>query len=553
MKKWMLWLAAVVLIGMAAAVGDYWRETLETRKSGIICKDCNIVMISASSLRRSHMGIYGYNRPTTPVIDEFFKNGLVFTHAFAPSVLTYTNALSMFYSVFPYTHQLMDRSLIGRSKRRLIDQKTFTELLRESGYSTMALVSDEDYNYKFGAGKGFERYLDAAQYRDYDIAFQSKKYNVGTKDLVRPAVEWLSVAHKDRFFLFLQNFDVHCPYNPGPEFRTEFEVSYKGSVNDDECYMNLEPVQPVEKDGRRVLPLESWFAYTDRKRVPAFLEENDVVHLKNMYDAELRQLDANLRPLFAKLHELDLMKKTIVVFLSEHGDYLGENGFFMRASLRAEGNLHNQSLGFPLLIHHPAFQEKKVISQLAQTVDIGPTLLEMVGVKDTRAMSQGQSLVPAIVRNENVNKYAYAASIRTRGQRGRFNLEAIQNHDWKLIAEKRRWSAQGRAKRTVQYKLYNLAQDPNEEKDVIGENREIAEALHEDLRDFLGRFEMGPMEGRDKSGDKAKKSRGMRPDGAKQTRERGRRSGMRPRGMKPEAPPDDESSSDDQSEEEAGE
>ena len=73
------------------------------------CPDCNLIVVSLTGLRKDHLGIYGYNRETSPNIDKFFKNAIIFNEAFVPSPWTLPNIASFFTSLFPYSHKAMKK------------------------------------------------------------------------------------------------------------------------------------------------------------------------------------------------------------------------------------------------------------------------------------------------------------------------------------------------------------------------------------------------------------------------------------------------------------
>ncbi len=90
------------------------------------CKNCNIVIISLTNTRKGHLGIYGYQRATSKNIDGFFNDSIVFGNAYAPASWTLPVSASLYSSLFPYSHGVMDRY---DGSRLSDDVLTLTEIL----------------------------------------------------------------------------------------------------------------------------------------------------------------------------------------------------------------------------------------------------------------------------------------------------------------------------------------------------------------------------------------------------------------------------------------
>jgi arylsulfatase A-like enzyme len=458
-------IAAVLGVALIAAGAVLW---LRRGREGGACAGCNLVVISFSNLRKKHLGLYGYERGTTPNLDRFFKDAVRFDNALAPASLTYTLSLSLFYSLYPDTHGLMRRPDLQMTARRLRGggYQALPQILHDRGYQTAAFVSDEDYAFDYGLGHTFDLYFDRSHYAEHDIVFSPWRYNIGTKHLVDPAIEWLRGRKDQPFFLFLQAYDLHCPYTPDAEMRQRFASGYDGALDESECYMSSGPAEVVEKDGARFFKLQSWFALLERGYREYLLSERDVQHLHDLYDAELAQADMHIGRLLHALEELDLLDDTVVVFLSEHGDYLGENGYFMKAAPDAGGNLHNVNLGFPWLIRHPRWHDAKRFEPLVQTVDVAPTLLDLLGVQHpARSLMEGKSAAASLDSGAAINDYAYAGFVRgLMWPFSMYRLESLQSRDWKIVMEKNLDRADA-----TRYMLYDLAHDPAESRDVAAE------------------------------------------------------------------------------------
>lgn len=110
----------------------------QIKKEDLKCENCNLVVISLTNTRKDHIGIYGYERDTTPNIDRFFQNSLVFENAFAPASWTLPVIASFFSSQFPTTHGVMDRYASANNKLA-DDILTMPEIFKNSGYKNRSI------------------------------------------------------------------------------------------------------------------------------------------------------------------------------------------------------------------------------------------------------------------------------------------------------------------------------------------------------------------------------------------------------------------------------
>lgn len=468
------------------------------------CKNCNIVIISLTNTRKDHLGIYGYQRATSKNIDGFFNDSIVFGNAYAPASWTLPVSASLYTSLFPYSHGVMDRY----DGSRLSDGiATLTEVLAENGYKTAGFTGGGDYNRSFNISQGFDFYLDETNYAEHGIIEEIDPS--ATKDtppaaylsiekLAPLAVKWLKENKGEKKFLLLQGFDTHCPFTPKEPFARLFDPDYKGKVDFSNCLWTFEQTKPVYEKGVRYWNLKT--AYTKEGIKDVKMTDRDVEHMLALYDAEIAQADSYLEDFFKYASEAGLDKDTIFIFMSEHGDLFGEHGRFMRGG-PLRGTFYNPVLNFPLLIKLPWIKGRVRMDSLSQTVDLMPTLLDILGLQDPQKETrQGKSLVPALSGNGEVNRYVYAASkykaINNPFFKGLSVVEAIADREWKLIRE-RIYDADSSKKLSDNYELYNISKDPKEEKDIYRAGNKEAKALDAELKEWAKKFKTDDRQGRE--------------------------------------------------------
>lgn len=486
-----IFLVVVVLGGLYSLSGGNTIK-LKEAESGIDlasldlkCPGCNLVIISLTNTRKDHVGIYGYERDTTPNIDKFFKNSLVFENAFAPTSWTLPNNVSFFSSLFPYTHGVMDR--IDRSKLS-DDVLTFAEVLKENGYQTTAFTGGGDYNRFFNIAQGFDLYVDEDNYAENNVDILSSggpSIYSSAESLVPASVSWLENNADSKFFFFLQGFDTHCPFTPKEPFDKKFDQSYEGGIDFSSCLWTFKQTEPTYKDG-----VKSWTvktSLTSDGMSDVDITERDLEHMLALYDSEISQVDDSLGKFFQTMEDLGLEKNTIFIFMSEHGDLFGEHGRFMRGG-PLRGTFYDPVLNFPLVIKHPKIGKPVKVDLLLQTVDLMPTLLDILGLSDPeKEKRQGMSLLG---KEASLNEYVYAGSQFKAVNSELFNglsvVEVIRSKEWKLIKEEifsvengpnTDWRDKIGGKIDESYELYRVGQDPKEENNLYNSESKIAEDL----------------------------------------------------------------------------
>lgn len=283
------------------------------------------------TLRADHMSGYGYERPTTPVLDAFAKGNLKAAFALTAAPWTPASVASMFTGLYPTSHGMMppnDRVLAKQGMVRLSDNlQTLPEVLKEAGYATAGVSPNPWITKQFGYTQGFD------QFYFHERAPANKIVEAGRQVLQK----WESSSEKSPFFLYLHFLDPHDPYTPPPGYDTKFTGNLQKSP----------------------------FTYS-----PEMQEKI------NLYDGEIHFLDTQLGILFSYLKEKKLYDDLLIVIVSDHGEQFMEHG-----NERHGYKLYNEEVHIPLFFKTGRAQDKgRVINETVSTVDIYPTILERLGM-----------------------------------------------------------------------------------------------------------------------------------------------------------------------------
>jgi len=300
-----------------------------------------VILISIDTLRRDHVGAYGYTRPTTPVLDALGKDGLIAEDAVSVSSWTLPSHLSMLTSVLPGTHGGTDmKQAFNRSV------PSVAEILKASGIATHAVTSHLYVSATYGLDAGF----DSMNFRQDRVATNVANHGMDLVD-----------RFGDRpFFIFLHFYDPHWHYAPPPEVLKIFETSYQGKMTG-----NLKDFQHLRAD--QVKP-------------------EDLAHLLALYDGEIRYTDNEIGRFLAHLKARNLLRSTLMVVASDHGEEFLDHG-----SWEHQKTLYEEVIRVPLMVSGPSVEPRRE-SRPVSLLDIAPTLLDFLSIKPAPTM-KGVSLL----------------------------------------------------------------------------------------------------------------------------------------------------------------
>jgi arylsulfatase A-like enzyme len=198
----------------------------------------NIVFVSIDSLRRDHVGCYGYGKATTPVIDALAADGVRFDSAVSTTSWTLPAHAAMFTGLYDSTHGLYDNGL-----RLAPEHATLAEQLAASGYHTAGFYSGPYLHPTFGLGDGFEVYtscmtaVDAGAGDEHVRSESRAPAGKSHDDITGPrtvaeVTRWADQRPQDRpYFLFVHMWDVHYDFIPPPPYDTRFDPDYTGTLS----------------------------------------------------------------------------------------------------------------------------------------------------------------------------------------------------------------------------------------------------------------------------------------------------------------------------------
>jgi arylsulfatase A-like enzyme len=297
-----------------------------------------VILVSIDTLRPDRLGCYGHPSPTSPNLDLFREEAVLFSTAISQAPSTLPSHATMLTSLLPEHHG----AFFSRRSPLPDGLPTIATVLAAAGYRTAAFTGGGQIAPEFGLDRGFEIYGVNEGGSDFS-------------DAVRAGLIWLEQDPERPAFLFLHTYEVHHPYVPDADLLPFFDNGYGGPLPDE-----------ISKDLLLAV-----------NRGEVVLDERDLDHVKAAYDAEIRSVDEAFGELLRGLETLGLAGDTLVVFTSDHGEEFGEHGVVGWHS----HTLYDELLRVPLLIRFPdGFAAGLNVDAQVRLLDIAPTVTSVVGI-----------------------------------------------------------------------------------------------------------------------------------------------------------------------------
>ncbi len=358
----------------------------------------HVILISLDTLRADHCSLYGYEKPTTPFLEELAERGVVFENHMVSANNTLMSHASLMTGLFPMAHDAWDK---GERKQALAPPfRTLAEIFAEAGFETGSFTTNKTWlGSEFGVMQGFDHVQ--AEWEDNITCWT--RY-----------LEWFDERQPERSFVFLHFFDPHSesdneggilPYDSTEALIEQFAPprpeGFTGCVGgiSDNCtseYLN------AINAGVEPLP-------------PDHLE-----FLIGLYDAGIRKMDDDLRLLFAELERRGILDRALIVITSDHGEEFMEHGKLLH------GGLSDAIMHVPLMFVFPeSFGIGPVRHDgVTRSVDIAPTVLDLLGLM---AIGQGVTLRGPILEGTPVveeDVFVGPAILRSTDEQGLFKIVA---------------------------------------------------------------------------------------------------------------------------------
>jgi arylsulfatase A-like enzyme len=410
----------------------------------------DVILVTVDTLRADHLSSYGHARNTSPSIDALAADGILFENAFTTVPRTTPALASLMTGDYPRKHGLMTLLDALSSEKR-----TLAEVLSEQGYATAAFVTPNVHR-RSGLWQGFDV---------FDDRVDSDDPSARAEQMAARALRWLDEQRGGRLFLWLHLWDPHFRYDAPAPHDEAFDPQPGKQLS---LYRRID---------RGELRLGEVYFEND-------LTTEEVARVVARYDGEIRYADGVIGRFLDGLRDLSLYAPALVVFTADHGESLGEHGYYFEHG----AYLYDSSLRIPLILKLPLARRAGTrITDPAMIFDVTPTVLSSLSLEE-RLGSPGRDLLSASGSGEVLGETRFhETGHRFFAQNPRRQLDGPAGHwksaregNWKLI---RIPTPDGDI-----HELYDLEEDPGETRNLFREDDPVARDLVKKLDAWLAGF-----------------------------------------------------------------
>ncbi|MEQ6341746.1 MAG: sulfatase-like hydrolase/transferase [Gammaproteobacteria bacterium] len=515
LAAWGILAGAVAAVVWALSPGD---ETLPT--GGGAATDParpNIVMIGSDTLRADRVGNGEHHRELTPYLNALAACGTHFTHCYVPCARTAPSLISLLTGTWPHTHGVRD-NFIGDDQLDL-PVPALPALLAKAGYMTAAIgdwaaadmgkfklgfeqrdLSEDQWNIKYLIRQGpkdLRLFLSLFTHNGFGKRFLPEIYYLGgiplTREIGRDARAMISdlAAKEQPFFLNVFMATTHPPFGSEYPYYTLYsDPAYRGESKFVMARLT-DPFEIIRRQG-------------DSKK------EFDLDQIIDLYDGCVKSFDDEVARIVAHIKTCGLEQNTVIVIYSDHGMEFFEHETW------GQGNsvMGDHSAHVPLIIKDPRKPPGGTVSRITRSVDLAPTLLDLLGMEQPPEMD-GVSLAP-YMENRDIDlgltahnetgiwlttppgmppdhlHYPDLPDLLEVPDKRNGTLAIKPEYQKIIVSAKDRMIRTERWKLTYQpmrngeiYKLFDLLNDPGCYSNVLDLHPEVAEDLRQKLRAWM--------------------------------------------------------------------
>jgi len=470
----------------------------------------NIIIVLLDTLRADHLSCYSYERPTTPCIDRIAAEGVVYEQAISQSAWTPPSHASLFTGTYPSEH--------GVTRSRLVLDPHLVplpEVMQGHGYRTYGVSNNYWLSRETRFDRGFDEFLHGWQLiqnrgRNVALERQGKRDQLGLEPLsgsddggfAEACGRWTNLLYDKVTQKLLRSFNA---YDDGawllnrtvrgwlPEWRRrerpffaflhymDTHIRYKAPGR----YHTLHTPSGLSSRRIRRVNQNPWRYVAGAKD----MSEEDFTILRGLYDGEVSYTDHRVGQVYEMLRTSGVLDDSVLIITSDHGENLGDHQL-----MDHQYCLYDTLLRVPLIIRFPSeFPAGLRVQEPVRLVDVFPTLLQLTGIGDEGLweQSRGQPLFRSDVEGAEarraISEYLEPQPpLEVLQERypdsdiGRYDrtLRSVRSGSHKYI-----WASDGA------HELYDVGQDPAEERNIVSERPDLAAELEAVLVQEVGAIE----------------------------------------------------------------
>jgi arylsulfatase A-like enzyme len=479
--------------------GVIFTESCKLQKQGV---PLNVILITLDTQRADYISAFNSAKASTPNIDSLAGKGIIFTNCYSPIPITVPAHGSLFYSLLPHELTLYNNGQIFKNEKKLM---SLAQTFKKRGYQTAGFVSLGVLSAKFRLADGYDTYIDR---------HPENRWYLHAEEVNERVFPWLDKNRENRFFIWIHYSDPHDPYAP-PSIPPDLRISFNGQFYKDLCLRKEERVSmrfklhkgdntiefvvlnpyPDSRDEFRMSLNDIRFTASEDVRIKyeglnvvnkdaqlsLLIKDRGRIKIKNpgdteefrmeafgrtylltqekvqAYREEVEYMDLEIGRLIKKLEQRELLDKSLVVIVGDHGEGLGDHRTLLgKPHFGHIHYLYTEYLKIPLIFYNPYWKNRgSVRTDFTTLLDIAPTILTAMGWEKL-PFHEGFDLQH--IQGER-SPVIFGETFRPESTRDRFSG---LHYPWHLIF------TPGRDR----FELYNVLDDPDEQTNLYAQKKE---------------------------------------------------------------------------------
>ena len=440
-------------------------------------KPRNVVFILSDDHRYDAMSFLGHQFAKTPVLDSLASNGAYIKNALVTTSLCSPSRASILTGLYTFRHRVIDNN-------RPIPPGTvyFPQYLQKAGYATSFIGKWHMGGESDAPQPGWDHwvsFIGQGEYfpptPDYTLNVDGKRVKQKgyiTSELTDYAIDWLKQQKpaEKPFFLYLSHKAVHANFTPEPKYDGKFkDLPFRRADTEASTSTNL--LQPRWLRDQR----NSWhgvdFPYHSALDIEGYYKR---------YCETLSSVDDSIGRVLQQLKDMGIYEDTLVIYMGDNGFMFGEHGLIDKRVA------YEPSMRVPMLMQCPALiKGGTVVTQMVANIDVAPTVMQAMGLKEPAHMD-GQSFLP-LAEGKNITwrkdfLYVYYWEKNFPQTPTIFSLRSDR---YKYITYYGLWDAD---------ELYDLESDPDETRNLLYQPKHQKLAKELENRLYSKMAQLGGME-----------------------------------------------------------
>ncbi|WP_372630640.1 sulfatase [Cohnella sp.] len=422
-----------------------------------------ILFLDLDSTNPTHLGCYGYHRNTSPNIDRIASQGVRFANYYTSDAPCAPSRTALMSGQFGIRNGLVGhggtagdmkpegsgRQLMGRLSRG-DSLPSYLQLMADMNTALISPFAQRHSTFNFYAG--FNEIMNTGRYG-----------NESAEEVTPVALDWIRRKAKENdWFLYVNYWDPHTPLRVPDEYGNPFENDpLPGWFDESVIERHRQQVGSHSAQELTIDFVNSTYTNETSPQFPRQLGEikdmKDLRTLIDNYDCGIRYMDEHLGRLFAALEEEGVMDDVVIIISADHGENNGQLGIYAEHATADHGTCR-----LPMIVRWPGMRQGAVDEGLHYHLDLLPTLAEMMGLKPM-ASWDGESYAAALKEGADCGReylvVSQCAHVVQRSVRFGDWIYIRTYHDGFHLFDKEM--------------LFNLAEDPHEQRNVAEERREV--------------------------------------------------------------------------------